>query len=58
MQRGWNTVWSQHCRYVRRHGLGNISPHALFERDPIRQLLEWKSAGDEIILIMDVNDAG
>jgi hypothetical protein len=58
MQRGWNTVWSQHRRYVRRHGLGNISPHALFERDPIRQLLEWKSAGDEIILIMDVNDAG
>jgi hypothetical protein len=56
MQRGWYTVWSQHRRYVRRHGLGNISHHALFERDLIRQLLEWKSAGDEIILFMDVND--
>jgi hypothetical protein len=56
VQRGWYTVWSQHRRYVRHHGLGNIFPHALFERDLIRQLLEWKSAGDEIILFMDVND--
>lgn len=56
MQCGWYMVWSQHHQYIRRHRLGTISPHALFERDLIRQLLEWKNTGDEIILFMDVND--
>lgn len=55
-RRGWHTVWSQHRRYIRKNGLGNISPHALFARDLVRQLLEWKQGGDEIILFMDVND--
>ena len=55
-RRGWHTVWSQHRHYIHKHGLGNISPHALFARDLVRQLLEWKKGGDEIILFMDVND--
>ena len=55
-QRGWYTVWSQHRRYIRKNGLGNISPRALFSRDLVRQLLTWKDAGDEIILFMDFND--
>eukprot|EP00956_Cyclotella_meneghiniana_P020314 scaffold35605_cov41-Cyclotella_meneghiniana.AAC.9 len=55
-QRDWYTVWSQHRRYIRKKGLGNISPRALFSRDLVRQLLTWKDAGDEIILFMDVDD--
>ena len=54
--RGWFTVWAQHRRYLRFHGRGHLSPHAAFSEDLVKQLLQWKAAGDEIILFMDVND--
>jgi hypothetical protein len=55
-KRGWFTVWAQHRRYLRRNGFGDVSPRTKFELDLIEQLLEWKNAGDEIILFIDIND--
>lgn len=54
-QRGKFTVWAQHRRYLRKRNI-RMSPRAHFSMRLVNQLIEWKAAGDEIILFMDVND--
>ena len=53
-RRGYATVWAQHRRYFRKRGIFD-TPRRMWQDQLAKQLVEWKLAGDEIILFADVN---
>ena len=53
--RGRKTVWCQHVRLFKKHGLTG-SPRQRFVWDITSQLLEWKKSGYEVVLFGDFNE--
>jgi hypothetical protein len=52
---GLNTVYQQHVRYIQARGL-KYNPVELFDHDLSKQIKEWWTQGERIVLLMDVND--
>ena len=46
--------WKQQVRYIMRKGL-KTNPKEMFRKDLLRQLRQWRSRGERMILIMDAN---
>ena len=52
--KGLKTVYQQHLRYMQRNGkLG--TPIQMFDRDLTEQIKCWRSTGERVVLLMDVN---
>ncbi len=52
---GLKTVYQQHMRYIQTRGL-NFNPINLFDQDLSKQVKEWRGRGEQIVLMMDLND--
>jgi hypothetical protein len=52
--KGLKTVYQQHMRYIQSRGL-QTDPVTLFDSDLSKQIKEWRSAGERIVLAIDVN---
>ena len=49
------TYWKQQVRYITRKGL-KTNPKEMFRKDLLRQLRQWRSKGEWMILMMDANE--
>lgn len=49
-------VYQQHRRYLITHHKNRECPRKKFRQDLLRQLRQWRAAGDRVILLMDMND--
>jgi len=49
------TIYQQHLRYIQRHGL-NTTPHQMFMIDFLAVLINWRKAGERIIIMADMNE--
>jgi hypothetical protein len=52
--KGLKTVYQQHMRYIQSRGL-QTDPVSLFDSNQSKQIKEWRSAGERIVLAIDVN---
>jgi hypothetical protein len=52
--KGLKTVYQQHMRYIQSQGL-QTDPVTLFDSNLSKQIKEWRSAGERIVLAIDVN---
>jgi hypothetical protein len=52
---GLKTVYQQHMRYIQSRGL-SFNPIDLFDHNLSKQIKEWRGKGEQILLMMDVND--
>jgi hypothetical protein len=52
--RGLKTVYQQHVRYIQSRGL-LLNPIDLFDSDLSKQIREWRTSGERIVLLMDIN---
>ena len=52
--RGLKTVYQQHVCYIQSRGLP-LNPIELFDSDLSKQIREWRTSGERIVLLMDVN---
>jgi hypothetical protein len=52
--RGLKTVYQQHVPYIQSRGLP-LNPIELFDSDLSKQIREWRTSGERIVLLMDVN---
>ena len=48
-------MYQQHVRYIQARGL-KYNPVELFDHDLSKQIKEWRTQGERIVLLMDVND--
>jgi hypothetical protein len=48
-------VYQQHVQYIQAKGL-KYNPVKLFDHDLSKQIKEWQTQGERIVLLMDVND--
>ena len=54
-QKGIQTIYQQHARYMTRHNLPG-SPRSLFQEDIVAAITKWIANGDRIILFIDMNE--
>jgi hypothetical protein len=52
--RGLKTVYQQHVSYIQSRGLP-LNPIEIFDSDLSKQIREWRTSGERIVLLMDVN---
>ena len=52
--KGLKTVYQQQIRYMQKEGITG-SPIQMFDNDLTLQINRWRSAGERVILLMDVN---
>jgi hypothetical protein len=52
---GLKTVYQQHVQYIQARGL-KYNPVELFNHDLSKQIKEWQTQGERIVLLMNVND--
>ena len=49
------TYWMQQVRYITKRGL-KTNPKEMFRKDLLRQLRQWRSKGEWMVLMMDANE--
>lgn len=49
------TCYQQHLRYIQRNGL-NVTPHTLFLMDFVEMITKWMSAGERLLIFIDMNE--
>ena len=49
------TYWKQQERYILKKGL-KTNPKKMFRKDLLRQLHQWRSKGERMVLMMDANE--
>jgi hypothetical protein len=54
-QKGLQTIYQQHARYMARHNIPG-SPRSLFQDDITAAITRWIAKGDRIILFVDMNE--
>ena len=47
--------WKQQIRYITRNEL-KTNPKEMFRKDLLRQLRQWRSKGERMVLMMDANE--
>ena len=54
-QKGIQTIYQQHARYISRHGIPGM-PRSLFQDDIVTAITNWINNGDRLILFIDMNE--
>ena len=49
-------VWEQHTRFYRERDYHNVDPHFNFDNDLLALLRLWRKNGEDVMLMIDVND--
>ena len=49
------TVYQQHLRYIQQNNL-NTTPHRLFMIDFLASVINWRKAGERLIIMADMNE--
>ena len=52
--KGLKSIYQQHKRYMQQESIPG-TPIEMFDRDLSDQIKKWRSAGEQVILLMDVN---
>lgn len=50
------TIYAQHCRYLKYILKSPLSPREAFRQDLTKEITTWREKGDLVILLLDAND--